>query len=40
MWPGWLTSIPNQKSPVWTSYAYTPDIEGYLEYSQNGFAFM
>jgi len=40
MWPSWLTSVPNQKTPVWNSYAYTPAIEEYLQYSQNGFSFM
>ena len=40
MWPRWLRSIPNQKKPVWNSYEYTPEIEEYFMWTQQGFAHM
>lgn len=40
MWPSWLRSIPNQKRPVWNSYEYTPEIEEYFMWTQQGFAHM
>ena len=40
MWPGWLSSIPNQKKPVWNSYEYTPQIDHYFKWTQQGFAHM
>ena len=40
MWPSWLRSIPNHKRPVWNSYEYTPQIENYFMWTQQGFAHM
>lgn len=32
--------IPNQKNPVWSPYASTPDLISYLRYQHNGLNFV